>query len=269
MDATLGAPFIQTPFAMHETARAPDFAAPAEATECPLLELRQYRLHPDQRDTLIDLFDREFIETQEALGLQVLGQFRDLGDPQQFVWLRGFASMAARLQGLSAFYGGPVWAAHRNAANATMIDSDNVLLLRPAMAGRGLAVNLRARAAPGSTVIPPGVVSATVHALATPWNAMDLHFEIAQIDQAAARAGALQSAWYTTEPTPNNFPALPVREGTPMLVHLVLWPTADHGHAVEADPTMSNTLSRRPCSVVVGAPQHLLLAPTARSAWHA
>jgi hypothetical protein len=97
----------------------------------PIVELRQYTLHPGRRDDLIELFDREFVETQEAAGLAVLGQFRDLRDPDRFVWLRGFTDMPSRAAALSRFYGGPVWAAHRDAANATMIDSDDVLLLRP------------------------------------------------------------------------------------------------------------------------------------------
>ena len=33
---------------------------------------------------------------------------------------------------LASFYGGPVWTAYRDAANSTMLDSDNVLLLKPA-----------------------------------------------------------------------------------------------------------------------------------------
>lgn len=37
---------------------------------CPVVELRQYTLHPGKRDVLIDLFDREFIEPQEALGIK-------------------------------------------------------------------------------------------------------------------------------------------------------------------------------------------------------
>ena len=40
-----------------------------------IVELRQYTLHPQQREVLIDLFDREFVETQEAQGMRVLGQF--------------------------------------------------------------------------------------------------------------------------------------------------------------------------------------------------
>src|SRR4030095_3778261 len=102
---------------------------------CSVLELRQYTLHPGRRDVLIELFDREFIESQEALAMTVVGQFRDLDEPNRFVWLRGFADMASRARALEGFYGGPVWKAHREAANATMIDSDNVLLLRPAHPG--------------------------------------------------------------------------------------------------------------------------------------
>jgi len=96
-----------------------------------VVELRRYTLHPGRRDDLIELFEREFVETQEAVGLQVLATFIDPARPDTFVWLRGFAGMAERLQGLQAFYGGPVWQRHRDAANATMIDSDDVLLLRP------------------------------------------------------------------------------------------------------------------------------------------
>jgi NIPSNAP len=80
----------------------------ANASCCRLIELRQYTLHPGQRDVLIDLFDREFVETQEAVGMAVIGQFRDLDRPDRFVWLRGFKDVEARGQGLAAFYDGPL-----------------------------------------------------------------------------------------------------------------------------------------------------------------
>src|SRR5579859_1595599 len=102
-----------------------------------IVELRQYTLHPGQRDVLIDLFDERFVESQEAVGMTVLGQFRDLDDSDRFVWLRGFDDMSRRAQALASFYGGPAWKEHCNEANQTMIDSDNVLLLRPAAKGNG------------------------------------------------------------------------------------------------------------------------------------
>ena len=128
---------------------------------CPVVKLRQYILHPGKRDVLIDLFDREFIETQEALGIKIIGQFRDLDHPDRFVWLRGFRDMTSRAKALSDFYGGPVWKAHREAANATMIDSDNVLLLRPALPTSGFS--LETRPPVGSDEVPVSLVVASIY----------------------------------------------------------------------------------------------------------
>jgi hypothetical protein len=78
------------------------------------------------------------VESQEALGMQILGTFRDLGDPDQFVWIRGFEDLAGRAPALQAFYSGPVLKEHRARANATMVSVDDVLLLRPADDGHSL-----------------------------------------------------------------------------------------------------------------------------------
>src|SRR5437762_10810945 len=133
---------------------------------CPVVELRQYTLHPGKRDVLIDLFDREFVETQEAVGIKVIGQFRDLDHPDHFVWLRGFRDMSSRAKALTDFYGGPVWKAHREAANATMIDSDNVLLLRPAFATSGFS--LETRPPVGADEGAASLVVATIYYFAGP-----------------------------------------------------------------------------------------------------
>src|SRR5262249_50136163 len=69
-------------------------------------ELRQYPLHPGQREVLISLFDRHLVEPQEAVGMRVVGQFRDLDHPDRFVWLRSFEDMVTRDAALRAFYGG-------------------------------------------------------------------------------------------------------------------------------------------------------------------
>lgn len=97
-----------------------------------VVEFRRYTLHPGRRDELIDLFERAFIDPQEDAGMMVLGTFRHADDPDRFTWFRGFRDMATRRRALETFYGGSVWAVHRDAANATMIDSDDVHLLQPA-----------------------------------------------------------------------------------------------------------------------------------------
>ncbi len=235
----------------------------------PIVELRQYTLHPGQRDALIDLFDREFVETQEAHGMRVLGQFRDLDQPDLFVWLRGFADMDARRRALEAFYGGPVWAAHRAAANATMIDSDNVLLLRPAWPAAASMLPLHARPAQGATGSAAGVLDATVFYLREPATPALLDYCRHRMAPTLQRGGARQVAWYSTEASPNTFPRLPVRAGEHVLLGLALFGDAaalqsfanSGAWAREVAPGLEPWLAR--------APETHRLQPTARSALHA
>ncbi|MEV6522471.1 NIPSNAP family protein [Longispora sp. NPDC051575] len=161
-----------------------------------IVELRQYTLRPGRRDTLIDLFEREFVTSQEAAGIRVLGRYRDLDDPDRFVWLRTFPDMAARAAALTAFYTGPVWQEHRDAANGTMLDSDDVLLLR----------------GPGFDTPPgAGLVTATICHPRDPATFPDL-FE-RRLRPVLTAAGAEPLAPHRTEHAENTFPALPVRTG--------------------------------------------------------
>ena len=235
----------------------------------PIVELRQYTLHPQQRGVLIDLFDREFVETQEAHGMRVLGQFRDMDQPDLLVWLRGFADMAARHRALEAFYGGPVWAAHRKAANATMIDSDNVLLLRPAWPGAASELPHHARPQPGATGSAPGVLDATVFYLHEPATPALLDYCRHRMAPTLQRGGARALAWYCTEGSANTFARLPVREGEHVLLGLALFGDAaalqafvdSGGWARDVAPGLAPWLAR--------APETHRLQPTARSALHA
>jgi hypothetical protein len=186
---------------------------PVDSEACSILELRQYTLHPGKRDTLIELFDRELVESQEAVGMRVVGQFRDLDRPNRFVWIRGFEDMEARARGLAAFYGGPVWAAHRNAANATMMDSDDVLLLRPARPGSGFSVGMPARPPVGSDAPGRSLFLATLYELETPVDEEFVQFFQQKVVPILAASGAPPMAYLRTEPAENNFPALPVRTG--------------------------------------------------------
>lgn len=183
----------------------------------PLIELRQYQTVPGRRDALIELFEREFVESQEAVGMQVLGQFRDPDDPDRFVWLRGFRNMAERGEGLNAFYFGPVWQQFRNEANATLQDNDNVLLLREASAGSGFAATTAARRAPGSPP-PAGVVVATIYYLREPPETGFDAFFRSRVAPFLQAAGMTVLARYLPERSANNFPRLPVREGEDVYV---------------------------------------------------
>jgi len=238
-------------------------------TYSPIIELRQYTLHTGKRDDLIELFDREFVETQEAVGIQVIGQFRDLDDPNRFVWLRGFNDMPARAQSLNAFYGGPVWKAHREAANATMIDSDNVLLLRPVHPTSGFSLKNEERGAFDSTMTTSGFLIGTIHYFDTEVDSEFISCFENKIKPTLTDAGASILAYFVTEDSANNFPALPVRENENVFVWFGGFPDqAEYENYVAAlaksklwNEEISKSLTRRQTRT----PDQLRLSPTARS----
>jgi NIPSNAP len=238
-------------------------------TCCPIVELRQYTLHPGKRDVLIDLFDREFVESQEALGMKVIGQFRDVDNPNRFVWLRGFQDMPSRAQALKDFYGGPVWKAHREAANATMIDSSNVLLLHPATPTSGFSLGNGERPRPGSNETRNEFIVATIYYFDASVDAAFVQFFEKTVKPALIGSGATALAYFVTEHSENTFPALPVREGENVFVWFARFddPVAYERHIAaltESPPwrdEISNELKRR----LKRAPEILKLSPTTRS----
>ncbi len=215
-----------------------------------MLELRQYALRPGARETLIDLFDATFVESQEDEGMTIVGQFRDLDEPDRFTWLRGFPGMEARERSLAAFYGGPIWRANSAAANATMLDADNVLLLRPARPESAFAPTERSR--------PTGVVEAAIVSLEDEAETAEAvrRFEH-DVLPALAGDGDTVLGYFVTEPGPNTFPALPVREGEHVLV-------------VFLGLREPRTDGARPLETLGAArpPEVLRLSPTPRSALH-
>lgn len=234
-----------------------------------VVELRRYALRPGQRETLIELFDREFVETQEVVGMCVLGQFRDLDDPDSFVWMRGFTDMETRKDALGAFYGGPVWREHARAANATMIDSDNVLLLRPVA---GLEFDRTRRAAAGSTVDRPGLLAVTIWSLARDTAVRVPELFRGALEPALGAAGIRVLATYATERSENTFPGLPVRENEDVFVCMSMFDNeaahARHVHALSHSSLWSDACHA--LAPLLARPEEVLrLTPTARSALHA
>lgn len=227
-----------------------------------VVELRQYTLHPGARDTLIDLFDREFVETQDACGMSVLGQFRDLDRPDRFVWLRAFSDMESRAVALASFYEGPVWASHRDAANATMIDFDDVLLLRPCGAGALGSLDPRHRPSLSAATSPASDFEALICPV-EPDRLDDFAAWFgAEFAPALAAAGGEAVASLVTESSENTFPRLPVREGVSVFVTLMRMAGEDGFERLQDVPAGAAVLAelaRRTTAT------RLRLAPTGRS----
>ena len=225
----------------------------------PIVELRQYTLHDGKRDALVDLFERNFVESQEALGMKVIGTFRDLDRPNRFVWIRGFTGMDARLAGLSSFYGGPVWQAHRNEANATMIDSDNVLLLHAPASGAAFKPE-PFRPALGEKR-QARLIVATIYYLKGDTAAAATLFKQHVIPRLRT-SGVAPLAWFVTDTAANNYPRLPVREGERVMIWFARFESeADlkaHKPALDEAATLLGPKLTR-------GPEVLRLEPTDRS----
>jgi len=249
-------------------APAPVIAADDTAPH-PVIELRQYKIVPGKRDAMIALFEREFIESQEKLGMRLVGQFRDRDDPSRFTWIRAFPSMEARGRALDDFYFGPVWRAHRDQANPLLDDNDDVLLLRPAWPGSGFGLSSGQRPPPGAPGKPAGLVVATIEYL---WKQPDQGYAAYFRDTLAPAyraAGLPVLAAYSPETEPNNFPRLYVRQNERLLVWFtrVASPAA---YQAARRKLRATTVWRRSLQPVFAnyrerTPQVLMLAPTPRS----
>ena len=190
----------------------PARAAAASAPCCPIIELRQYTLVPGSFEKFTTLFESRFVEGQEADGISVVGTFRVLDDPNRFFWIRGFQNMDARKAALTAFYGGDVWKAHRDAANALLVENDNVLLLHPTRTDSGFFIDPADRPAIDADDARPGLMVATIYELGTlDAETFDQEFE-RSIRPTVTGAGAHVVASLATERSENNFPRLPIRD---------------------------------------------------------
>ena len=175
-----------------------------------------------------------------------------------------------RATALASFYGGPVWKQHAAAANATMIDSDNVLLLRPATAQAGFPAPTTPRPLAGhQATAAPSCLLATLYYRDRPFDEAFTGFFEQEARPLLTRAGAAPLAWLQTEYAENTFPALPVRTGENVFAWLARFPSPapldDHLRQIERSAEWRDRVLPALSALITGSPQRLRLAPTARS----
>lgn len=193
---------------------APVVAAADRTEPCSsVVELRQYTLRGGQRDGVIAMFQRDLAAPMEAAGVRIIGQFRDLDDADRFVWLRGFESMPERVRSLAKFYSGDAWRTARATASATVLEADNVLLLRPSAPIREFELPTDRRGGPA------GLITASIRYLTPELVVSYSDFFETSLRPRIEAAGARVVGAFVTEGGPNTFPALPIRSAD----HVHVW----------------------------------------------
>ena len=228
-----------------------------------VIEFRRYTVKEGERERFAEYFESYFPEAFQQMGAMVFGQFFERKNPVGFTWMRGFKNTDARAIVNAGFYYGPLWREHAFTMNSLMVDSNNVLLLRPLSPERGV------------TVLPSvdpveerkgaqGVMVAQIFAVKA--NSVDAFAQQAEATFAGYRAaGAREAGVMVTLDAPNNFPQLPVRTDGPYLVWLGI--TKDNQTLdTRFTPLMERSLqSLSATGMLRSAPELVILDPTRRS----
>jgi hypothetical protein len=185
-----------------------------------VVELRRYTMVDGARERFARYFESYFPEAFQQLGALVLGAFFERRNRTAFSWLRGFRDLDARGVVCGAFYHGPLWKEHRQTINDQVVDSGNVLLLRPLTPERGVLV-LPAVDPVREESGAQGVAVAQIFALRA--DGAGAFVQQAEPFFAAYRAAGIREAGVLVSlDAANNFPQHPIRADGPFLVWLGL-----------------------------------------------
>ncbi|HYJ92767.1 MAG TPA: NIPSNAP family protein [Pyrinomonadaceae bacterium] len=93
-----------------------------------IVEVRSYRVTPGKREEFLEFFQNRSIPALREYGMEVVGPFIDLENPNKFIWLRLFPSLEEREEMRSAFYEGDLWKNELEAIAMPMLESYDVTL---------------------------------------------------------------------------------------------------------------------------------------------
>ena len=163
-----------------------------------IIDLRNYTLKPNTRDKFIERCESLIFPEQKRLGATILGTFRDANNPNGIVWLRAMPDMAERKRILTTFYSkGEVWKANRKEVNSWIVDSDNVLLVKPVS-------DLMRSSKDNSFVVMYTCLRQE------PFNMAQ---ELDDVSGAISNIGGHLLVKLETDPSKNNYPLHPIRTG--------------------------------------------------------
>lgn len=248
--------------AFNDKGDAPNLAANQNIK---VIELRNYLVRRGRRDEFINLFEENFVQSQNILGGYILGQYRVKGADDNFFWIRGFKDMTARYKYLNDFYfGSPSWKAHKSEANSMLLNNDNVYLLQP--------LNLKEGAADAESGFntswfgqEKGVAVVDFYVSNTKRDKL-IEF-VKKKYLAVLNASKIENAsFWMSETTPNDFTGLPVFQDKNLLVQITFYKNESEYQSKMKDAAdkMNEELKTEMADLVT-TKNTLIIYPTAKS----
>lgn len=193
----------------------------AQSRKVKVIELRNYLIKTGYRDYFIDFFEHIAVDTLNARGNYVLGQYRVKGSPNSFFWIRGFDDMTSRPEALEAFYSSSYWKQHESVPLTYVAGYTNVYLLKP--------LNLTDKRTDSTSGFEMdwfgkqkglAVVDFYVaNEMRTQW----IDFVATYYDSVMRASGVKEVSYWISETSPNNFPSLPVFQDKNLLVTITFF----------------------------------------------
>ena len=221
-----------------------------------LVEFRNYEIVPGGIDAFVEHFEDHFLESQEELGMDIVGQFRVADDAQRFVWIRRYLEPSSRGASLGRFYTGPVWKEFGPRANELMVDHTDVHLLVPHSSASAFAAShVPHKEQRGAAIEATSTVVAAFYEVD---ERLGLSPEVVSEMAAAVNEvpGVVEVGRLVTAAVPNDFVALPVHEDA----NVALWLLSDREQGAAAVAVAAAVGER--CDLQV---RTLRLVPTTRS----
>lgn len=228
-----------------------------------VIELRNYLMRPGHRDEFITGFEDKIIDTLNARGNLVLGQFIVKGSPDNFFWIRGFKDMQSRLKCLKGFYSSEYWSKHVYIPIAHVINYNNVYLLKPVdiLSGKMDSVKFNVDwfgKEKGIAVVEFIVANERLSQL--------LNFMGTKLDPITRTAGVRNISYWISELTPNNYPDLPAFQDKNLLVSISFYQSETEYNTV-MQKVMSNLTDDLKFEMLgyITTKTTMILYPTAKS----
>ena len=95
-----------------------------------LLELRQYRTLPGQRENWVKYMEEVIIPFQVAKGMVIVGSFVGEEEVDLYVWIRRFESESERKRLYEAVYQSDEWLQNISPKIPEMLDRDKIVVTR-------------------------------------------------------------------------------------------------------------------------------------------